>query len=159
MGYKISKAAVLGSGTMGSGIAALLAGIGVDVLLLDMPAKDTEPGDPAKQRNATVLDNIKTLKKSRPPQLFSSDDLQRIHPGNFEDDLDKLYDRDWVIEVIIENLDIKRNLMAKVAEAIGENTIVSTNTSGLPIHDIAEELGEDFTRRFLERTSSTRRAI
>jgi 3-hydroxyacyl-CoA dehydrogenase len=149
MGYKIEKAAVLGSGTMGSGIAALLAGIGVDVLLLDMPAKDTEPGDPAKKRNATVLSNIKTLKKSRPPQLFSSDDLERIHPGNFEDDLDKLHDRDWVIEVIIENLDIKQNLMAKVAEAIGENTIVSTNTSGLPIHDIAEHLGEDFTRRFM----------
>jgi 3-hydroxyacyl-CoA dehydrogenase len=148
MGYEIRKAAVLGSGTMGGGIAAVLAGIGVDVILMDMPAKDTKAGDPAAKRNAVVYNNIKALQKLRPAQLFSDSDMTNISVGNFEDDLDKLSDRDWVIEVIVENLAIKQNLMAKVAEAIGENTIVTTNTSGLPIHDIAAELGEDFTRRF-----------
>lgn len=147
MTYNIKKAAVLGSGTMGGGIAAVLASIGVDVILMDMPARDTEPGD--RKRNSVVEGNLKTLRKMRPAQLFSDADMSRISVGNFEDDLDKLSDRDWVIEVIIENLAIKRSLMAKVAANIGENTIVTTNTSGLPIHDIAEDLDEDFTRRFL----------
>lgn len=147
MTYNIKKAAVLGSGTMGGGIAALLAGIGVDVILMDMPAKDTQAGD--KNRNSVIEGNIKALRKLRPAQLFSDADMSRISVGNFEDDLDKLADRDWVIEVIIENLAIKKSLMAKVAESIGEHTIVSTNTSGLPIHDIAEDLDESFTRRFL----------
>ncbi|MGJ3240292.1 MAG: 3-hydroxyacyl-CoA dehydrogenase NAD-binding domain-containing protein [Anaerolineae bacterium] len=147
MSYKIKKAAVLGSGTMGGGIAALLAGIGVDVILMDMPAKGSQPGDP--KRNSMVEANLKTLRKMRPAQLFSEDDLQRIRIGNFEDDLDQLADRDWVIEVIVENLGIKKSLMARVAEHIGEQTIVTTNTSGLPIHDIAEDLDEDFTRRFM----------
>lgn len=147
MTYKIKKAAVLGSGTMGGGIAALLAGIGVDVILMDMPAKDTQAGD--KKRNSIIEKNIKALRKLRPAQLFSDDDMQRISVGNFEDDLDKLADRDWVIEVIVENLAIKKSLMAKVAEHIGEQTIVTTNTSGLPIHDIAEDLDDNFTRRFM----------
>jgi 3-hydroxyacyl-CoA dehydrogenase len=149
MGYEIKKAAVIGSGTMGSGIAALLAGVGVDVMLLDIPAKGTQPGDPAKDRNAIVLKNLKALPKSRPPQVFAKADLDRISAGNIDDDLHRLEDADWVIEVIVENLDIKKNLMAKLAECIGPQTIVSTNTSGLPIHDIAEDLDEDFTRRFL----------
>lgn len=149
MGYEIRKAAVLGSGTMGGGIAAVLAGIGVEVILMDMPAKDTKAGDPAAKRNAVVYNNIKALQKLRPAQLFSEFDMNNISVGNFEDDLDKLADRDWVIEVIVENLGIKQSLMAKVAEAIGENTIVTTNTSGLPINDIASQLGEDFTRRFM----------
>jgi 3-hydroxyacyl-CoA dehydrogenase len=147
MTYKIKKAAVLGSGTMGGGIAALLAGIGVDVILMDMPAKDTQAGD--RNRNSIIEKNIKALRKLRPAQLFSDADMSRISIGNFEDDMDKLADRDWVIEVIIENLAIKKSLMAKVAEAVGENTIISSNTSGLPIHDIAEDLDESFTRRFL----------
>lgn len=146
MTYSIKKAAVLGSGTMGGGIAALLAGIGVEVILMDMPAKGTQAGD--KNRNSVIEGNIKALRKLRPAQLFSDTDMNRISVGNFEDDLDKLADRDWVIEVIIENLAIKKSLMAKVAEVIGENTIVTTNTSGLPIHDIAEDLDESFTRRF-----------
>ncbi|MEO1286688.1 MAG: 3-hydroxyacyl-CoA dehydrogenase NAD-binding domain-containing protein [Chloroflexota bacterium] len=147
MPYNIKKAAVLGSGTMGGGIAALLAGIGVDVILMDMPAKDTEAGD--RKRNSIIEGNLKTLRKMRPAQLLSDADMSRISVGNFEDDLDKLADRDWVIEVIIENLAIKKSLMARVAEHIGDHTIVSTNTSGLPIHDIAEDLDETFTRRFL----------
>lgn len=149
MTYNIKKAAVIGSGTMGGGIAALLAGIGVETILLDIPAKGTEPGDSPKKRNAIVEKNIKAMKKARPAQLFSADHMAHISIGNIEDDLHKLADRDWVIEVVVENLGIKQSLMAKVAEHIGENTIVTTNTSGLPIHDIAEHLDEDFQRRFL----------
>jgi len=149
MGYNIKKAAVIGSGTMGGGIAALLAGVGVDVMLLDIPAKGTQPGDSASKRNAIVLGNMKAMKKARPSQVFSQADLERISVGNIEDDLDKLHDRDWVIEVVVENLAIKKSLMAKVAEAVGEHTIISSNTSGLPIHDIAEDFDESFTRRFL----------
>ena len=76
MKYQIKKAAVLGSGTMGGGIATLLAGIGVDVILMDMPAKDTAPGDP--KRNSIVEGNLKALTKMRPAQLFSKDDMSRI---------------------------------------------------------------------------------
>ncbi|MCA9895246.1 MAG: 3-hydroxyacyl-CoA dehydrogenase/enoyl-CoA hydratase family protein [Anaerolineae bacterium] len=149
MTYSIKKAAVLGSGTMGGGIAALLAGVGIPTLLLDIPAKDTSPGDPAVKRNAIVDANVKAMQKMRPAQLFSQDDLKLIHTGNLEDDLDKLADVDWVIEVVVERLDIKRDLMGKLAQIVGENTIISTNTSGLPIHQIAEGLPEDVRRRFL----------
>lgn len=149
MSYSIRKAAVIGSGTMGGGIAALLAGVGVETLLLDIPAKDTKPGDPVAKRNAVVLSGLTNLQKARPAQLFSPADLELIKTGNIEDDLDKLADADWVIEVVVERLDIKQNLMAKLAEAIGAHTIVSTNTSGLPIKAIAEGLDSNFTRRFL----------
>lgn len=148
MGYDIKKAAVLGSGTMGGGIATMLAGIGVETILMDLPAKGTNAGDSPSKRNAVVAKNIKTLTRMKPPQLFHKSVLDNVSMGNFEDDMDKLADVDWVIEVIVENLDIKKSLMAKVAEVIGPNTIVTTNTSGLPINQIAEDLDEDFTRRF-----------
>lgn len=146
---QIKKAAVIGSGTMGGGIAALLAGVGVDVLLLDIPARDTKPGDPAAKRNAIVNGNVKTLQSMRPAQLFSADDLGRITTGNTEDDLGKVADADWVVEVIVERLDVKQSLMARLAEVVKPTAIVSSNTSGLPISDIAAGLPESFTKRFL----------
>ncbi|MCU0466445.1 MAG: 3-hydroxyacyl-CoA dehydrogenase/enoyl-CoA hydratase family protein [Anaerolineae bacterium] len=149
MTFSIKKAAVIGSGTMGGGIAALLAGVGVDVMLLDIPAKETKPGDPAAKRNAIVADNLKKLQGMRPGQLFSAADLARIRTGNTEDDLGKLSDTDWIIEVIVERLDIKQALMAKLAEVVKPSAIVTSNTSGLPIYKIAEGLPEHFTRRFL----------
>ncbi len=149
MTYHIKKAAVIGSGTMGGGIAALLAGVGVDVMLLDIPAKDTQAGHPAAKRNAIVNDNLKKLQAMRPAQLFSAGDLSRITTGNTEDDLGKLADADWIVEVIIERLDVKQSLMAKLAEVVKPTAIVSSNTSGLPIGDIANGLPADFTRRFL----------
>lgn len=149
MAYEIRKAAVIGSGTMGGGIATLLAGVGVDTLLLDIPPRDSKPGDSPSKRNEIVLNNLKTLKKMRPPQLFSEAVMDRISVGNIEDDLDKLADVDWVIEVVIEKLDIKKSLMAKLAEVVKPEAIISTNTSGLPINQIAEDLGDDFTHRFL----------
>ncbi|MFQ3566132.1 MAG: 3-hydroxyacyl-CoA dehydrogenase/enoyl-CoA hydratase family protein [Aggregatilineales bacterium] len=149
MSYQIRKAAVIGSGTMGSGIAALLAGVGVETLLLDIPARDSQPGDPAIKRQALVLENVKRLSSSRPAQLFSSADLDLIKTGTIDDDLERVKDADWVIEVVVEKLDIKRALMAKLAEVVGPNAIISTNTSGLPIQSIADGLSDDFKRRFL----------
>ncbi|HRF98180.1 MAG TPA: 3-hydroxyacyl-CoA dehydrogenase family protein, partial [Aggregatilineales bacterium] len=149
MPYNIRKAAVIGSGTMGGGIAALLAGIGVETLLLDIPAKDTKAGDSPAKRNAIVENNLKTLQKMRPAQLFSQASFDLIKVGNLEDDLHKTADADWVIEVVVERLDIKQSLMAKLAEIVKPDAIISSNTSGLPIHQIAEGLGKDFTRRFM----------
>lgn len=149
MPYNIRKATVIGSGTMGGGIAALLAGVGIETLLLDIPAKDTQPGDPPAKRNAIVENNLKNLQKMRPAQLFNQASLDLIKIGNIDDDLNKAADADWIIEVVVERLDIKQNLMAKVAEVAKPNAIISTNTSGLPIHKIAEGLGKDFTRRFM----------
>lgn len=149
MTYTIKKAVVIGSGTMGGGIAALLAGVGVDTLLLDIPAKDTQPGDSPAKRNAIVANNLKTLQKARPAQVFSPQDLERISIGNIDDDLHKAADADWIIEVVVERLDIKQNLMAKLAEVARPDTIISSNTSGLPIHKIADHLDESFSRRFL----------
>ena len=149
MTYHIKKAAVIGSGTMGGGIAALLAGVGVETLLLDIPAKDTKPGDAPAKRNAIVEKNLKTLQKMRPAQFFNEDDMRRITTGNIDDDLHKVEDADWVIEVIVERLDVKRSLMARLAEHVGPQTIVTSNTSGLPIQDIAEGMSPDLKRRFL----------
>jgi len=149
MAYNIRKAAVIGSGTMGGGIAALLAGVGIETILLDIPARDTQPGDPPAKRNAIVNEGVKRLQSLRPPQVLSQGDLALLRTGNIDDNLDWLADADWVIEVVVERLDIKQSLMARLAEVIGPNTIVTTNTSGLPIASIAEHLGEDFTRRFM----------
>lgn len=149
MNYQIRKAAVIGSGTMGGGIAALLAGVNIPVLLLDIPAKDTRSGDPPAKRNALVAENFKNLQKSRPAQFFKPSDAELVTIGNTEDDLDKINDVDWVIEVIIENMAIKQGLMAKIEEVRRPGTIVTTNTSGLSITGIAEGRSEDFRRHFL----------
>jgi 3-hydroxyacyl-CoA dehydrogenase len=149
MAFNIRKAAVIGSGTMGGGIAALLAGVGIPTVLLDVPARDTQPGDSPVKRNAVVNEGLKRLQTSRPPQPLSAADVSLIRTGNIDDNLDLLADADWVIEVVIEKLDVKQTLMAKLAEVVGANAIISTNTSGLPIKAIAEGLGENFTRRFL----------
>jgi 3-hydroxyacyl-CoA dehydrogenase len=145
----IRKAAVIGSGTMGSGIAALLAGVGVQVVLLDLPAQDTQPGDPPERRNALVLGNLDALKKSRPAQLFHPADADLIIPGNLDDDLDCLRDADWIIEVIVERLEPKQQLMARLEDVRQPGAIVSTNTSGLSINAIAEGRSDDFQRHFM----------
>src|SRR5947208_1772978 len=98
MVYNISKAGVIGSGTMGSGIATLLAGVGIPVVLLDIPANNTQPTDPPARRDAIVLDNLNKLKKSRIPAIFDASDVERITPGNLEDDLEALRDCDWIVE-------------------------------------------------------------
>ncbi|HLY25243.1 MAG TPA: 3-hydroxyacyl-CoA dehydrogenase/enoyl-CoA hydratase family protein [Aggregatilineales bacterium] len=145
----IRKAGVIGSGTMGSGIAALLAGIGIPVVLLDIPANGTKAGDTPAKRNAIVLDNLTKLSKSRIPAFFVANDVERITPGNTEDNLDLLSDCDWVVEVIVEQLEPKRTLMAKLEKVVKPTAIISSNTSGLPINAIATGRSDDFARRFL----------
>ena len=149
MGFSIKKAAVIGSGTMGGGIAALLAGVGIETLLLDIPPNDSSRADGPRVRNAIVAGNLKALGRMRPPALYSPDDLANISIGNIEDDLEKAGDADWIIEAIVENLEIKRGLMTRLAEVAGEDAIVSTNTSGIPISSIAGGLPKGFRRRFL----------
>ncbi|MFP4323068.1 MAG: 3-hydroxyacyl-CoA dehydrogenase/enoyl-CoA hydratase family protein [Anaerolineales bacterium] len=147
MGYEIKKVGVIGSGTMGAGIAALLAGIDCPVVLLDIPVPGTEPGD--RQRNDIIEKNLKALRKAKPPQLYEEDDLQYLHPGNTEDDLNALADCDWIIEVIPERLDLKQHLMARLEDIVKPGAIVSSNTSGLSINAIVEGRGEDFKEHFL----------
>jgi 3-hydroxyacyl-CoA dehydrogenase len=149
MAYHIRKVGVIGSGTMGSGIAALLAGLGVPVVLLDIPAKNSQPGDSPAKRSAIAADNLTKLAKSRIPALFVPEDADRIAIGNTEDDLEKLADCDWVVEVIIEKLEPKQQLAAKLESICKPTAILSSNTSGLSINAIAEGRSDAFKRRFL----------
>ncbi len=135
-------AAVLGAGVMGAQIAAHLANAGLQVLLLDMPAKE-------ESRNAVVDGALKKIPKMKPAPFVNKAASTRIKTGNFEDDLNKISSVDWVIEVIIENMEIKRSLMEKVEKVISDTTVISTNTSGLPIHQIMEGRSESFKKRFL----------
>ena len=149
MAYQIRTAAVIGSGTMGGGIAALLAGCGIDVLLLDIPPRDSAPEDGDSARNAIVAANLKALGRARPPQLYSPSDLENIRIGNIDDDLSQAANADWVIEAVVENLAVKRALFARLADVVSEDAIISSNTSGLPISSIAAGLPVEFARRFL----------
>ena len=149
MGFHIKKAAVIGSGTMGGGIAALLAGVGIETLLLDIPPPGTTRADGSSARNAVVAGNLKALGRMRPPQLYSPADLGNIRIGNIEDDLDQVAAADWVVEAVVENLAVKRGLMKRLVDAARADAIVTTNTSGIPIASIAEGLPAAFTRRFL----------
>ena len=107
MAYSISQAAVIGSGTMGSGIATLLAAVGVETTLLDIPAKGTQVGDKAAKRNAIVLDNLKKAQSSRPPQVFASSDIEKIRVGNVDDNFNLLSAVYWISEVLVEILEVK----------------------------------------------------
>ncbi|MBX3061882.1 MAG: enoyl-CoA hydratase/isomerase family protein [Anaerolineae bacterium] len=149
MTYHIRKVGVIGSGTMGAGIATLVAGVGLPVTLLDIAAKDTKAGDPAAKRSAVVIDNLNKLKKSRIPAIFAPDDVDRITVGNLDDDLNLLADADWIVEVIVEKLDVKQALMAKLDEVRKSGAIISSNTSGLSINAIAEGRSDDFRQHFL----------
>jgi len=147
MSYQIRKVGVIGSGTMGAGIAALLAGIDIPVVLLDIPTPETQPGSP--KRNSIVQNNLKSLGKARPPQLFEAEDLDLFTTGNIEDDLSLLADCDWIVEVVVEKLPIKHQLMEKLEKIVSPTAIISSNTSGLSINAIGEGRSEDFQRRFL----------
>ncbi|MFZ0630286.1 MAG: 3-hydroxyacyl-CoA dehydrogenase family protein, partial [Acidobacteriaceae bacterium] len=138
--YPIRRVAVLGAGTMGSRIAAQIANAGFPVLLLDM----AQPGD----RNALAAKALEGLKKSKPAALAAPEFAVRIAIGNFDDDLPRVRDIDWVIEAVAENLEIKRSLLARVAPHLRADAILTTNTSGLPVAAIAEGLPEDLRRRW-----------
>ncbi len=136
MSRTIRKAAVLGAGTMGGRIAAHLANAGVDVLLLDLD-------------QPTVTRLFAAMQKSRPPALFTPGHARRIRTGTFSEDLPKIADADWVIEAVIENFEAKRELLPKVDQHRRAGTLVSSNTSGLPIASLAEGLSEDFRAHWL----------
>ncbi|QTD42746.1 3-hydroxyacyl-CoA dehydrogenase/enoyl-CoA hydratase family protein [Sporosarcina sp. Te-1] len=157
MAYQIKKAAVLGSGVMGSGIAAHLANIGIPVLLLDIvPNKLTEEEegkglslDDPKVRNKFAASALEKLVKQKPAPLTSKKNLSLIQVGNLDDDLEKLKDVDWIIEVVVENLEVKKGLYEKIDAIRTEGTIVSSNTSGISIEAMAEGRSEDFRKHFL----------
>lgn len=143
MHREIKQAAVLGAGTMGSRIAGHFANAGIPCLLLDLPGKE------GQSRNAPAERALKGLRKSRPPALFTGEALSLIQAGNFEDDLGKLAGVDWVVEAIVENFDIKRSLLDKIDEVRRPGTLISSNTSGLPIGKLAEGYSDDFRAHWM----------
>ncbi len=140
--YPIRRIAVLGAGTMGARIAAHVANAGFPVLLLDMVP------DGATGRSVLAEGAVESLKKMKPAAFVDAALATRIQTGNFEDDLAKLKDVDWVIEVVAERMEIKRALLAKVAPHLRADAIVTSNTSGLPVAKIAQEMPAEFRRRW-----------
>src|ERR1700693_5663682 len=139
----IDKAVVLGAGTMGARIAAHFANAGVPVLLLDIVPPALTSGS-AAERNKIVRAGLDVAKKSKPAAFFTAALADKISIGNFDDDLQCCKDADWIIAVVAENLEIKKSLLARVAQFRKSGAIVTTNTSGLPVHLIAEGMSEDF---------------
>ncbi|ABW65965.1 3-hydroxyacyl-CoA dehydrogenase/enoyl-CoA hydratase family protein [Desulfosudis oleivorans] len=151
MSRKIKKAAVIGSGVMGGGIAALLASAGVETLLLDIvpfDLTDEQKKDPAA-RNRIVKFGYDTIMMSRPAALMHSSDAALISIGNLEDDFDKLADCDWIVEVVVENLKIKQQLFKRIEPVRKKGSIISSNTSGIPLKAMSEGLSSDFKQHFL----------
>ena len=156
MKRSINKVAVLGSGIMGSRIACHFANIGVEVLLLDIAPKELTPEEQAKGltlesvavKNRIVNMALQTAIKSNPSPIYSKSVLNKIKTGNFGDDMPKIKDFDWVIEVVVENLDIKKKVFEQVEQFRKPGTLVTSNTSGIPIHLMAEGRSEDFKDNF-----------
>jgi 3-hydroxyacyl-CoA dehydrogenase len=135
---QINKVAVLGAGTMGSRIAAHMTNAGLPVVLLDIVPPGTDASSPKAERNKIVLGAMDGLKKSKPAAFYSPESARLITVGNFDDDLALIADCDWIIEVVAENLEIKRGLLEKVQKHRRADSIVTSNTSGLPIHEIVD---------------------
>ncbi|PYT49257.1 MAG: 3-hydroxyacyl-CoA dehydrogenase [Acidobacteria bacterium] len=148
MKRRIEKAVVLGAGTMGSRIAAHFANAGLPCILLDIVPPNLPAGAPAAERNKIVRAGLEAAKKSKPAAFFTASLAEKIAIGNFEDDLARCAEADWIIEVVAENLEIKRNLLARVAQFRKLGAIVTTNTSGLPVHFIAEGMSEEFQQHW-----------
>ena len=157
MKYQIHKTVVIGAGTMGAAIAAHLANAGLPVTLLDIVPRQLLPEEEKKGlklqdravRNRIVQEGLDRAIKSRPASFFASEVAKLVKIGNLEDDFDAVAGADWVIEVIVENLKIKRQLMERIDAVRLSNTIVSTNTSGIPVASISEGLSESFRKHFL----------
>jgi len=155
--YKIEKVAVLGSGVMGSQIAAHLSNVGIETYLLDITPKDLTPEEEAKGltlqskevRNRIVNKGLEFAKNIKPSAFYDTSFIKRIKVGNFDDDLKIVNEVDWIIEVIVEKLEPKKDLLAKVDSLRRKGTIVSSNTSGIPIKSICSNLSDDFKKHFL----------
>ncbi|MAO45670.1 MAG: 3-hydroxyacyl-CoA dehydrogenase [Crocinitomicaceae bacterium] len=139
--HEVRRVAVLGSGVMGSAIAIHLAQTGSEVLLLDLPAKEGPV-------NSVTEGALKAALKSKPSPIYSKRFVNRIECGNFDDDLKRIADCDWIIEVIVERLDIKQGLFEKVELHRKPGTLITSNTSGIPINQLSEGRSEDFQKHF-----------
>ena len=146
----IRKVAVLGSGLMGTGIAAQLAGCGIEVLLLDILPPDLAENEAQKPaaRNRMAANSLQNALKAKPAPFYDNKFASRITIGNFEDDLPKIKEYDWIVEVVVERLDIKKQVFEKVEKYRTPGTLVTSNTSGIPIHMMAEGRSEDFKKHF-----------
>ncbi|HNR86346.1 MAG TPA: 3-hydroxyacyl-CoA dehydrogenase family protein, partial [Taishania sp.] len=153
----IKKVAVLGSGVMGSRIACHFANIGCEVVLLDIVPRELNDAEKAKGltledkvvRNRIVNDELQATLKSNPSPIYLQSFAQRIKTGNFDDDLKEIASCDWVIEVVVERLDIKKQVFENVEKFRKPGTIISSNTSGIPIHLMLDGRSDDFKAHFL----------
>jgi 3-hydroxyacyl-CoA dehydrogenase len=143
MSHRIRKVAVLGAGTMGAAIAAHCANAGLEVDLLDIAPDDDD------DKNAVVEAGFDRMKNARPAALMAENVADRIRIGNFEEHFGRVGEADWIVEAIIEKLEPKRELMQRVEDTAKEDAIISTNTSGIPLHSISEGRSEEFKRRFV----------
>lgn len=156
MNKKINKVAVLGSGIMGSRIACHFANIGVEVLLLDIAAKELLPEEQAKGltaaqpavKNRIVNAALQNAIKTNPSPVYTKNTVSKISTGNFDDDMAKIAGADWIIEVVVENLDIKKKVFEQVEQFRKAGTLITSNTSGIPIHLMAEGRSDDFKANF-----------
>jgi 3-hydroxyacyl-CoA dehydrogenase len=154
---QINRAAVIGAGTMGAAIAAHLANAGRSVLLLDAVPTALRPAEEARGlslkhpqvRNRLAIAGLERVRAASPPALFSASVAARITPGNVDDDLARIADVDWIVEAVTERLDVKQSLFAKIEALRRPGTIVSSNTSGLPIGQIADGRSDEFRAHFL----------
>jgi len=153
---RINKVAVLGSGVMGSGIACHFANIGLDVLLLDIVPRELNEAEKSKGltlndkvvRNRMVNDSLTAALKSKPSPIYKQSFAKRITTGNMEDDLQKIKDCDWVIEVVIERLDIKQQVFEKVEQFRKPGSLITSNTSGISVEKMIEGRSEDLQQHF-----------
>jgi 3-hydroxyacyl-CoA dehydrogenase len=143
MSHRIRKVAVLGAGTMGAAIAAHCANAGLEVDLLDIAPDDDDDKD------AVVRAGFDRMQNARPAALMGENVADRIRIGNFEEHFERVGEADWIVEAIIEKLEPKRELMQRVEETAKEGAIISTNTSGIPLHSISEGRAEEFKERFV----------
>ncbi|MCK5645834.1 MAG: 3-hydroxyacyl-CoA dehydrogenase/enoyl-CoA hydratase family protein [Anaerolineales bacterium] len=154
---RIDNAVVIGAGTMGAALAAHFANAGITTTLLDIVPRQLDPKEEAKGlsltdtavRNRIVNEGWQRCVKARPANLFSAEVADRVSLGNLEDDFDVIADADWVLEAIVERLDIKQQLMERIDKIRKLDSIISTNTSGIPIHQIAEGRSKSFQENFL----------
>lgn len=157
MHFNIKKAAVLGSGVMGSGIAAHLANVGIETVMLDivpneLTEKEEQKGYSLEDRvvrNRIVEANKNSLRTQNPSPITSKDSLDLISVGNFEDDMDQLSEVDWIIEVVVEDLQVKKQVFAQIDEHRKKGTIVSSNTSGISVEAMVEDCSGDLKKHFL----------
>src|SRR5947207_6473635 len=144
----IKKVAVLGSGVMGSRIACHFAGIGVQVLLLDIVPKEAVESTKPAERNKLVNDALASAIKTNPSPVYHKDAVKKITTGNFDDNMKDITGCDWIIEVVVERLDIKQKIFDQVEKFRKPGTLITSNTSGIPIHLMAEGRSEDFKANF-----------